>query len=69
MHFLTIANTAIHCKMTFVFYRIACDSWLMLEFPIPDSGQTLLMKATKLRNKWDFLLNQQLQGRKQSSGD
>jgi hypothetical protein len=39
----------------------------MLEFPIPDSGQTLLMKATKLRNKWDFLLNQQLQGKKQSS--
>lgn len=34
----------------------------MLEFPVPDSGQTLLMKATKLRNKWDFLLNQQLQG-------
>lgn len=34
----------------------------MLEFPVPDSGQTLLMRATKLRNKWDFLLNQQLQG-------
>jgi len=36
----------------------------MLEFPVPDSGQILLMKATKLRNKWDFLLNQQLQGKK-----
>lgn len=46
-----------------MFCRIACDSWLMLEFPVPDTGQTLLMKATKLRNKWDFLLNQQLQGR------
>ncbi|XP_076664507.1 putative ATP-dependent RNA helicase DHX34 isoform X2 [Andrena cerasifolii] len=44
------------------FSMIACDSWLALEFPMPDSGQTLLMKATKLRNKWDFLLNQQLQG-------
>ncbi|KAL0125435.1 hypothetical protein PUN28_004512 [Cardiocondyla obscurior] len=41
---------------------IACDSWLMLEFPVPDTGQVLLMKAVKLRNKWDFLLNQQLQG-------
>ncbi|XP_018310380.1 probable ATP-dependent RNA helicase DHX34 isoform X2 [Mycetomoellerius zeteki] len=44
------------------FSIIVCDSWLMLEFPTPDSGQILLMKATKLRNKWDFLLNQQLQG-------
>ncbi|XP_011163532.1 probable ATP-dependent RNA helicase DHX34 [Solenopsis invicta] len=44
------------------FSIIACDSWLMLEFPVPDSGQNLLMKAVKLRNKWDFLLNQQLQG-------
>ncbi|XP_018359215.1 PREDICTED: probable ATP-dependent RNA helicase DHX34 isoform X2 [Trachymyrmex cornetzi] len=44
------------------FSIIVCDSWLMLEFPAPDSGQILLMKAVKLRNKWDFLLNQQLQG-------
>ncbi|XP_032685966.1 probable ATP-dependent RNA helicase DHX34 [Odontomachus brunneus] len=43
-----------------IFSIMICDSWLMLEFPVPDSGQTLLMKATKLRNKWDFLLNQQL---------
>ncbi|XP_054004317.1 probable ATP-dependent RNA helicase DHX34 [Hylaeus anthracinus] len=43
------------------FSIIVCDSWLALEFPIPDSGQTLLMKANKLRNKWEFLLNQQLQ--------
>lgn len=48
--------------MDFIYYRIACDSWLMLEFPVSDNGQALLMKATKLRNKWDFLLNQQLQG-------
>ncbi|XP_012137254.2 putative ATP-dependent RNA helicase DHX34 isoform X1 [Megachile rotundata] len=43
------------------FSIIVCDSWLALEFPVPDSGQTLLMKATKLRYKWDFLLNQRLQ--------
>ncbi|CAL7944803.1 unnamed protein product [Xylocopa violacea] len=40
---------------------IVCDSWLELEFPVPDNGQILLMKATKLRHKWDFLLNQRLQ--------
>ncbi|XP_029161451.1 probable ATP-dependent RNA helicase DHX34 isoform X1 [Nylanderia fulva] len=45
-----------------IFSLMVCDSWLMLEFPVPDSGQTLLMRATKLRNKWDFLLKQQLQG-------
>lgn len=59
----------IQCKIDFTFYRIACDSWLMLEFPVPDSGQTLLMRATKLRNKWDFLLNQRLQGTKHISFD
>ncbi|CAK9825387.1 Probable ATP-dependent RNA helicase DHX34 [Anthophora retusa] len=43
------------------FSRIICDSWLELMFPIPDSGQILLMKATKLRHKWDSLLNERLQ--------
>ncbi|XP_017888997.1 probable ATP-dependent RNA helicase DHX34 [Ceratina calcarata] len=43
-----------------IFSIIVCDSWLQLEFPVPDSGQILLMKATKLRHKWDFLLNQRL---------
>ena len=51
------------------FSMIACDSWLALEFPMPDSGQTLLMKATKLRNKWDFLLNQQLQDSSSSNSE
>ena len=51
------------------FSMITCDSWLALEFPMPDSGQTLLMKATKLRNKWDFLLNQQLQDSNSSNSE
>ncbi|KAL6256792.1 hypothetical protein P5V15_011732 [Pogonomyrmex californicus] len=50
----------IHTNSTFSI--MVCDSWLMLEFPVSDSGQILLMRATKLRKKWDFLLNQQLQG-------
>lgn len=41
---------------------IICDSWLMLEFPVPDNGQNLLLKAVRLRSKWDLLLNQQLRG-------
>ncbi|XP_076646959.1 putative ATP-dependent RNA helicase DHX34 [Halictus rubicundus] len=56
---LFLFATEIHTNSTFSI--IICDSWLALEFPVPDSGQTLLLKATKLRNKWDYLLNQQLQ--------
>ncbi|XP_060821777.1 probable ATP-dependent RNA helicase DHX34 [Bombus pascuorum] len=51
------------------FSIIICDSWLELKFPIPDSGQILLMKANKLRHKWDFLLNQQLQDSSTSSDE
>lgn len=29
---------------------------------MPDTGQTLLMKSTKLRHKWEFLLNERLKG-------
>ncbi|XP_034943062.1 probable ATP-dependent RNA helicase DHX34 [Chelonus insularis] len=43
-----------------IFSLIVCDCWLMLEFPIPDSGQNLLLKATKIRQKWDLLLAKQL---------
>ncbi|XP_012261756.2 probable ATP-dependent RNA helicase DHX34 [Athalia rosae] len=45
----------------YTFSILVCDAWLKLEFPMPDSGQILLMKATKLRQKWDTLLNQRLQ--------
>ncbi|XP_020296312.1 probable ATP-dependent RNA helicase DHX34 isoform X2 [Pseudomyrmex gracilis] len=56
------SKSPVSSKHQILAYLIVCDSWLMLEFPVPDSGQTLLMKAAKLRNKWEFLLNQQLQG-------
>ncbi|KAI4488134.1 hypothetical protein M0804_004982 [Polistes exclamans] len=42
------------------FSMIVCDAWLLLEFPVPDTGQTLLMKSTGLRHKWEFLLNERL---------
>ncbi|XP_046484972.1 probable ATP-dependent RNA helicase DHX34 [Neodiprion pinetum] len=45
----------------YTFSILVCDSWLKLEFPMPDSGQTLLMKATKLRQKWDMLLTHRLE--------
>ncbi|KAK2587022.1 hypothetical protein KPH14_010983 [Odynerus spinipes] len=48
------------------FSIIVCDAWLSLEFPVPDTGQTLLMKSTKLRQKWEFLLNKRL---KESAND
>ncbi|XP_044019981.1 probable ATP-dependent RNA helicase DHX34, partial [Aphidius gifuensis] len=47
------------------FTMIICDSWLQLAFPIPDSGQNLLFKATKIREKWNYLLTKQLEESKQ----
>ncbi|XP_001604407.2 probable ATP-dependent RNA helicase DHX34 isoform X1 [Nasonia vitripennis] len=43
------------------FTTLACDSWIALDFPTPDSGALLLLQAAKLRQKWDHLLNIQLQ--------
>ncbi|KAL0870455.1 hypothetical protein ABMA27_005452 [Loxostege sticticalis] len=42
------------------FTRIVCDSWLLLEFPYPETGLNLLLKATKLRQRWDALINRRL---------
>lgn len=36
--------------------RIVCDTWLCLEFPTPESGQELLLKAINVRYKWKKLL-------------
>lgn len=44
------------------FSRIVCDSWLNIEFPYPESGQILLMKATNLRSIWNNLLEIKLSG-------
>lgn len=40
--------------------RIVCDSWLLLEFPFPETGLKLLMKAVKLRQRWEALINRRL---------
>ncbi|CAH1637402.1 unnamed protein product [Spodoptera littoralis] len=42
------------------FTRIVCDSWLLLEFPFPETGLKLLLKAVKLRQRWDALINRRL---------
>ncbi|VVC91590.1 unnamed protein product [Leptidea sinapis] len=42
------------------FTRIICDSWLLLEFPYPDSGLSLLLKAARIRQRWDALINRRL---------
>ncbi|GAB0088574.1 probable ATP-dependent RNA helicase DHX34 [Sergentomyia squamirostris] len=40
--------------------RIICDSWLCLDFPMPESGLILLHKAAKLRRLWSKLLEDKL---------
>ena len=42
------------------FSRIVCDSWLCLDFPFPESGQTLLLRAANLRRRWNDLVTQKL---------
>lgn len=42
--------------------RIVCDSWLCLEFPVPETGCELLCRAIKLRRLWAKLLSQKLTG-------
>lgn len=42
------------------FSRVICDSWLCLDFPFPESGQTLLVRAANLRKRWNDLVTQKL---------
>jgi ATP-dependent RNA helicase DHX34 len=42
------------------FSRIVCDSWLCLDFPFPESGQTLLKRAASLRKRWNDLVTEKL---------
>ncbi|XP_026741114.1 probable ATP-dependent RNA helicase DHX34 isoform X1 [Trichoplusia ni] len=42
------------------FTRIICDAWLLLEFPYAETGLNLLLKAVKLRQRWDALINRRL---------
>lgn len=41
---------------------MVCDSWLLLEFPLPEAAESLILKASKLRNTWDNLLKLKLEG-------
>ncbi|XP_027848814.2 probable ATP-dependent RNA helicase DHX34 [Aphis gossypii] len=43
------------------FSQIICDSWLLMEFPLPEAAENLILKATKLRNTWDNLLKLKLE--------
>jgi ATP-dependent RNA helicase DHX34 len=42
------------------FSRVVCDAWLCLDFPFPESGQTLILRAAKLRKRWGDLVTQKL---------
>lgn len=44
-----------------VHVRVICDSWLCLDFPLPESGQNLLLKASNLRRTWNKLLANKLE--------
>jgi ATP-dependent RNA helicase DHX34 len=42
------------------FSRVICDSWICLDFPFPETGQTLLVRAANLRKRWNDLVTQKL---------
>lgn len=42
------------------FSRIICDAWLCVDFPSPESGQQLLLKASNLRRLWNRMLAEKL---------
>ncbi|KAG5680272.1 hypothetical protein PVAND_009791 [Polypedilum vanderplanki] len=48
----------IDCNLTFS--RIICDSWLCLDFPMPETGQTLVARSSNLRNRWNKLISMKL---------
>ncbi|XP_070493229.1 probable ATP-dependent RNA helicase DHX34 [Chironomus tepperi] len=49
----------IDCNLAFS--RIIFDSWLAIDFPYPESGQTLVARAAKLRKRWNQLLSLKLE--------
>lgn len=44
------------------FSRIICDSWLCLDFPVPETGLNIMFKASQLRRSWNKLLSYKLKG-------
>lgn len=40
--------------------RCVCDSWLCIDFPVPESGMQVLLKASNLRRAWSRLLSEKL---------
>ncbi|XP_050521115.1 probable ATP-dependent RNA helicase DHX34 isoform X2 [Daktulosphaira vitifoliae] len=42
------------------FSQVVCDSWLLLEFPLSEAAETLIVRASKLRNTWERLLKLKL---------
>lgn len=49
------------------FSRIVCDSWLCLDLPQPESGQSLLLKSSNLRRTWNKLLTNKLEAMTQNA--
>uniref|UniRef100_T1GNX7 DEAD-box helicase OB fold domain-containing protein n=1 Tax=Megaselia scalaris TaxID=36166 RepID=T1GNX7_MEGSC len=40
--------------------NVVCDSWLSLDFPVPEMGREVLLRAVKLRRTWQKLLSKKL---------
>lgn len=48
--------------------RLLCDSWLCVDFPVPEAGMNVLLKASNLRRAWSKLLSAKLEGKSHWTG-
>lgn len=56
---LLLFSQEIDANLTFS--RIIFDSWLMIDFPYPESGQLLTARASNLRRRWNKLVSLKLE--------
>lgn len=52
-------------QLTFLYlftYRIICDSWLQLNFPLALAAETLMIKVAHIHYLWENLLKLRLEG-------
>ncbi|CAH0381764.1 unnamed protein product [Bemisia tabaci] len=60
-HSLLLFSLELHTSNNFS--KIVCDSWIQLKFPLPEAAEIFVLKAVKLRLRWEELLKLRLEKR------
>lgn len=56
---LLLFSQEIHTNYNFS--RIACDSWIQLDFPLAVAAETLFVKVSRIQSNWEKLLQMRLE--------